>query len=145
MIANQPTSLVKHEIYVNEIEFRSKQEASLFGFIHHGGKFHETQYIISRKHLQTLLSENKRAGVEILWHIENLFVGPHESPASLNLIDLFGTTQLLEAGEIKLGIPCYETAQGEPAQGLHYDLCFIDDVTPQGQAFTFPIFNKLIK
>lgn len=102
MIHAPSTLFAKREIYVNEIEFRSKEEIHLYGFLHNCGQFFETQYVICRKDLQTLLSKNKRAGVEILWQIENLFVNPHAAPATLNLIDIFGTTQVFEAGEIKL-------------------------------------------
>ena len=86
----------KRELFVNEIVFYAKNDVSLFGFIHDGGKFHETQFIISRNQLQMLLSQTK-TGIEILWHIEKLFVLPHSAPASLNLIELFGTTQFFEA------------------------------------------------
>lgn len=119
----------KHELYVNEIEFTCKEEVSLFGFLHDCGKFFETQYIISRKDLQILLSQNK-AGIEILWQIETLFAGPHAAPASLNLIDLFGTTQVFDTCEIKLDVPHYHDQQGnlKPCHGN--DLFFIEAVTP---------------
>ena len=97
MKATESISFNTLGVYVNEIEFRTKEEVYLFGFIQDCGQFVETQYIISRKDLQILLSRNKRAGIEILWKIERLFVLPHEVPASLNLIDLFGTTQVFEA------------------------------------------------
>ncbi len=125
-----PTPFAKHEIYVNEIEFRSKEEVSLYGFLHDCGQFHETQYVISRKDLQTLLSQNKRAGVEILWMIENLFVQPHASPASLNLIDLFGTTQVFEAGEIKLDVPFYEDEHGNLKPSAAREILFVEEVIP---------------
>ena len=101
---NSRTNFSKREMYVNEMVFSSKEEVSLFGFIHDGGKFFETEYIIGRNHLQMLLSQTK-AGVEILWHIEHIFLLPHSAPASINLIDLFGTTQLFEAQKIEFGIP----------------------------------------
>lgn len=121
-----PAPFAKHELYINEIEFTRKDEVSLFGFLHHGGKFFETQYIISRKGLQVLLSQNK-AGIEILWQIERLFVGPHTSPASLNLIEMFGTTQVFDTYEIKLTAPIY---QGNLKPLAGNDLFFIEEVTP---------------
>ena len=119
----------KHELYINEIEFTRKDEVSLFGFLHDCGKFFETQYIISRKDLQILLSQHK-AGIEILWQIETLFAGPHTAPASLNLIDLFGTTQVFDACEIKLAVPLYQNLQGHLKPCTGNDLFFIEEVTP---------------
>jgi hypothetical protein len=86
-----------NEIYINEIEFHGRDEVQLFGFLHTGGKFRETRFLISRKDLQTLLSENGQPGIEILWQIEKLFAYPHSEPASLNLVELFGTTQAFKA------------------------------------------------
>lgn len=120
----------KHEIYVNEIEFTAKDEVSLFGFVHECGKFIETQYIISRKDLQILLSQNSKAGIEILWQIENLFAFPHAAPASLNLIDLFGTTQVFDACEIKLDVPFYQDEQGNLMPCQNHKLLFVEEVIP---------------
>jgi len=128
MTTQNANPFTKHEIYVNEIEFRCAEEVLLYGFLHDCGKFFETQYVISRKDLQTLLSANKSTGIEILWRIEQLFLGPHQSPARLNLIDLFGTTQVLEAGEIKLDVPFYEAEDGELIPCNHNDILFIESV-----------------
>jgi len=119
----------KNEIYVNEIEFTAKDEVSLFGFIQDCGKFFETQYIISRKDLQILLSQN-RAGIEVLWQIEHLFAHPHSAPASLNLIDLFGTTQVFDACEIKLDVPFYQDELGNLKPCQTHELLFVEEVTP---------------
>jgi len=119
----------KHELYVNEIEFTRKDEVSLFGFLQECGKFFETQYIISRKDLQILLSQNS-AGIEILWHIERLFAGPHATPASLNLVDLFGTTQVFDTCEIKLDVPFYQDEQGNLMPCQSHDLYFVEQVIP---------------
>ena len=129
MTTNNNHTFARNEIYVNEIVFFSKEEVSLFGFLNHEEQFHETQYVIGRKDLQLLLSQTK-TGIETLWHIENLFVGPHEAPASLNLIDLFGTTQVFEANRIQLDIPFYEREDGElkPAENNH--LFFVQEVVP---------------
>ncbi len=129
----------KNEIYVNEIEFMDKDEVSLFGFIQECGKFFETQYIITRKDLQILLSQNKTAGIEILWQIENLFVYPHSAPASLNLIDLFGTTQVFDACEIKLEVPFYQDELGNHTPCQNHELFFVEEVIPlnrKGEART---------
>ena len=122
-------TIAKNEIYVNEIVFFSKEEVSLFGFINQCEQFCETQFVIGRKDLQTLLSQNK-TGIEILWHIENLFVQPHDVPASLNLIDLFGTTQLFQANRIQLDIPFYEAEDGELKPSESNDLFFVQEVVP---------------
>lgn len=129
MTTNTTTTFSKREVYVNEIVFYSKEEVSLFGFMHDGGKFCETEYIISRNHLQMLLSQTK-AGVEILWQIENLFLLPHSAPASVNLIDLFGTTQIFEAQKIEFGIPFYTDTTGELRACENGDLLFVEEVTP---------------
>ena len=102
---NNNTQLSRREIYVNEIEFCTNREVFLFGFVLNCGKFQETQYVVSRKDLQVLLSRNRPVGIEILWHIENLFLHPHSSPAVINLLELFGATQVFEAAEIKLSLP----------------------------------------
>ena len=130
MLPTNSTPFAKNEIYVNEIEFTAKDEVSLFGFIQDCGKFFETQYIISRKDLQILLSQNSNAGIEILWQIENLFAWPHSAPASLNLIDLFGTTQVFDACEIKLEVPFYQDEHGNPMPCHSHDLFFVEEVKP---------------
>jgi len=122
-------TFTKNEIYVNEIVFFSKEEVSLFGFLNQGEQFHETQYVIDRKDLQLLLSQNK-TGIEILWHIENLFVLPHDVPATINLIDLFGTTQLFQADKIQLDIPFYKGEDGELKPSETNDLFFVQEVVP---------------
>ena len=129
MTATTNTTFAKREIYVNEIVFYAKDEVSLFGFIHEGGKFEETQFVIARNALQMLLSANK-PGIEILWHIENLFVKPHQVPASINLIDLFGTTQVFEAQNIELDVPFYEDETGELKPCNSRELLFVEQVVP---------------
>lgn len=127
---NQTTSgFAKHEIYVNEIVFYSKKSISLFGFLHHDAAFLQTEYVITREDLQTLLSQNK-TGIEILWHIEKLFVLPHEVPASINLLDLFGMTQIFEAGSIELEHSYYEDENGELHPREDNKLFFIEQVVP---------------
>ena len=74
-----------------------------------GGKFVETQFSISRNDLQVLMSENKQVGIEILWRMENLLVYPHGMPATINLVDLFGTTQ------------AFKTKTGWTPQSLQYN------------------------
>ncbi len=129
MLTTPSNTFAKHELYVNEIEFTHKDEVSLFGFLQECGKFFETQYVISRKDLQILLSQNK-AGIEILWQIEKLFAGPHAAPASLNLIDLFGTTQVFDTCEVKLDVPHYQDEQGNLKPCQTKELFFIEEVTP---------------
>ena len=133
MLTTPHIPFARHELYVNEIEFSRKDEVSLFGFLQDCGKFFETQYIISRKDLQILLSQNK-AGIEILWQIETLFAGPHAAPASLNLIDLFGTTQVFDACEIKLDVPFYQDEHGNLKPCPNNDLFFVEEVTPLAKA-----------
>jgi|ERR1043165_2463794 hypothetical protein len=129
MTSTQNTTLAKREVYVNEITFQSRNEISLFGFIYEGGKYYETQYVISRKDLQMLLSSSK-TGIELLWHIENLFMQPHQVPATLNLIDLFGTTQVFEASRIELDAPLCEDEAGELIPDQAHDLFFVEKVVP---------------
>ena len=129
MTGTTNTTFAKREIYVNEIVFYAKDEVSLFGFIHEGGKFEETQFVIARNALQMLLSSNK-AGIEILWHIENLFVQPHQVPAGINLIDLFGTTQVFAAQNIELDVPFYEDETGELKPCESRELLFVEQVIP---------------
>lgn len=133
MLTTPLNTFAKHELYVNEIEFTSREEISLFGFLQDCGKFFETQYVISRKDLQILLSQNK-AGIEILWQIEHLFAGPHAAPASLNLIDLFGTTQVFDTCEIKLDVPFYRDELGNLRPSRNKELFFIEEVTPLNRA-----------
>ncbi len=129
MTTTTNTTFAKREIFVNEIVFFSKDEVSLFGFVHEGGKFQETQFVIARNALQMLLSVNK-SGFEILWHIENLFVQPHQAPASINLIDLFGTTQIFWAANIELDVPFYEDETGELKPSESRELLFVEQVIP---------------
>lgn len=122
-------TLAKTEVYVNEISFLSREEIYLFGFVLQQGKFYETQYVIGRHDLQLLLSASPN-GVEILWRIEELFVQPHQVPAGLNLIDLFGTTQVFEAQHIEMDLPYYETEEGDLKPIENHGLLFVDKVTP---------------
>jgi hypothetical protein len=111
MTTDANNTFSKAEIFVNEVLFYGKDEIMLLGFLHDGGQFHETEYLISRNHLQTLLNANKRTGLEILWRIEELFVQPHQVPACINLVDVFGTTQVFDASEILLEIPACDSYQ----------------------------------
>lgn len=129
MIATTNSGFTKHEIYVNEIVLYSSKNISLIGFIHHGAKFLQTEFVITRKDLQMLLSQTK-TGIEILWCVENLFVQPHEVPASINLLDLFGITQVFEANRIKLDSSfCTEEIRLSIANEGH-KLFFIERVIP---------------
>lgn len=116
------------ELYVNEIEFSSTTEVYLFGFVLDCGKFVETQCVITRKDLQVLLSRNRPVGVEILWHIERLFLHPHSSPAVINLIELFGTAQILEASAIRLSAPLLLGQPGTHLNGQQPRLMFVEEV-----------------
>ena len=121
-------SLSKREIYVNEIEFCGTNEVYLFGFVLTSGKFIETQYVITRKDLQLLLSRNRPVGIEILWHIENVFLHPHSSPVLINLIELFGATQVFEASEIRLSTPLRDNEPGVHNPGQQPKLMFVEEV-----------------
>ena len=129
MIATTNSALTKHEIYVNEIVFYSRKNISLLGFIHHGAKFLKTEFVITRKDLQMLLSQTK-TGIEILWRIENLFVQPHEVPATINLLDLFGITQVFEANHIELDPSFYTVETKLPIPDEGHKLFFIERVIP---------------
>lgn len=129
MTNNIDSTFNKHELYVNEIVFYSKEEVSLMGFVQVCGKFFETEYIISRNQLQMLLSQTK-SGIEILWRIETLFLLPHSSPACVNLIEQFGTTQIFEAKDIELDV-AYETDEtgaSVPCQNLN--VLFVENIIP---------------
>lgn len=102
MTNNKNTTLSKNEVFVNEIVFYSRDNISLLGFMQQGRKYVETEYIISRAHLNTLLLANGKSGREVKRSIEQLFATPHQVPATINLIDMLGTTQVLEAKEIVL-------------------------------------------
>ena len=123
------TVFTKQEMYVNEIVFYSKTEVSLFGFVQACGNFLETEYVISRNDLQMLLSQTK-TGIEILWHIESLFVLPHSVPASLNLVELLGTTQVFEAQNIELDVSYTEDEAGELVPSRNLNVLFVDKVIP---------------
>ncbi len=122
------TSLSKQEILVNEIVFDGCLEVSLLGFVHHGGKYTETEYMISRNDLKVLLCQNGKVGIQLLRHIEEMFAQPHAVPAAVNLIELFGTTQELKAAEITLDIPVYEDENGELVPKSTYELLFVEEV-----------------
>ncbi len=121
-------AITRKEIFVNEIEFCSNNEVYLFGFVFNEGKFSPTQYVISRKDLQILLSHNRPAGIEILWQVENLFQHPHSSPACINLIELFGVTQVFEASAIKLSSPIQRNEPGVHNQKQQPKLMFVEEV-----------------
>lgn len=128
MKAEADNTLNLQELLVNEISFYTREEISLYGFIHHDNHYVETEYVIARNHLQMLLSQNGKTGVEILWQIEQLFVHPHEVPATLNLVDLFGTTQELKAAGIALSLGQYESENSEETAENTMELLFVDSV-----------------
>lgn len=128
MKAQANSTLTVQEILVNEIVFYSREEVSLFGFLHTGGKYHETEFVIARNTLQTLLSKSKQTGIEILWRIEQLFLHPHEVPATINVVEVFGTTQELKAAEIVLEMPVYQEEGGELMTSETLGLLFVERV-----------------
>ena len=129
MKAEAENTLNLQELLVNEVVFYSSEEISLYGFIHRDNNYVETEYVISRNHLQMLLSQNGKTGIEILWRLEQLFVQPHEVPATLNLVELFGTTQELKAAGISLTLGEYETEnEGETEDDL-MELLFVNAVS----------------
>ena len=129
MKAEAENTLNLQELLVNEVVFYSREEISLYGFIHRDNNYVETEYVISRNHLQMLLSQNGKTGIEILWLLEQLFVQPHEVPATLNLVELFGTTQELKAAGISLTLGEYETEnEGETEDDL-MELLFVNAVS----------------
>lgn len=132
------------EIFVNEIVFFSRTQVSLFGFIYKEGQFHETEFLISRKSLQLLLSLNKGIGVELLWTIEQIFTYPHCSPARINIVEAFGTTEVLKAQAIHIDLPWYEDETGvlKPATG--FNLLFIEEVLPFKEVKE-TTFSKILK
>jgi hypothetical protein len=129
MKAEAENTLNLQELLVNEVVFYTREEISLYGFIHRDNNYVETEYVISRNHLQMLLSQNGKTGIEILWRLEQLFVQPHEVPATLNLVELFGTTQELKAAGISLTLGEYETEnEGETEDDL-MELLFVNAVS----------------
>lgn len=129
MKAEAENTLNLQELLVNEVVFYSREEISLYGFIHRDNNYVETEYVISRNHLQMLLSQNGKTGIEILWLLEQLFVQPHEVPATLNLVELFGTTQELKAAGISLTLGEYETEnEGETEDDL-MELLFVNAIS----------------
>lgn len=129
MKAEAENTLNLQELLVNEVVFYTREEISLYGFIHRDNNYVETEYVISRNHLQMLLSQNGKTGIEILWLLEQLFVQPHEVPATLNLVELFGTTQELKAAGISLTLGEYETEnEGETEDDL-MELLFVNAVS----------------
>lgn len=119
MTSNKNTTLTKREVFVNEIVFYNRDNISLLGFMQKGRAFNETEYIISRQHLHTLLNANGKQGLEIQRRIADLFATPHAVPATVNLIDLFGTTQILQANEMLLSQPAEEIEGLVHIQGIN--------------------------
>ncbi|MFN8297667.1 MAG: hypothetical protein U0T75_01080 [Chitinophagales bacterium] len=118
------------EIFANEIVFFGRERVVIYGFYLEKGQFHETCYELSRRTLQTLLSLNGPVGVELLWHIEQLFMYPHHMPAHINLVDMFGITQPLKARSIFIERPLCEDERGELKPVNSYDVLFIAQVMP---------------
>lgn len=119
MSSNKNTTLTRSEVFVNEIVFYNCDNVSLLGFMQKGKAFQETEYIISRHHLYTLLNANAKQGLEIQRRIENLFATPHAVPATVNLIDMFGTTQVLQANEMLLSLPAEDIEGLVHIQGVN--------------------------
>lgn len=112
-------------ILANEIVFHSRHEASIYGFRSSGGTYIECEFVMSSHQLQTLLSNNGKVGIEILWHVEQLFVQPHEVPACISLLDLFGITQEIKSPCIAMEMGEYE---GDEDASDSIELWFIQSV-----------------
>lgn len=126
---NQPKTIPPCAVYVNEIAFTGSANATLSGFVHTCGNFFETEYIISQELLKVLLRQSK-TGREILQHIAQTFAEPHTVPVAVNLIELYGTTQVFEAKNIALDVSYQEDEYGQLAPCRDLRLLFIDDVVP---------------
>jgi hypothetical protein len=103
--SNMENKISSREIFVNEIRFHRSDVIHLFGFICTEGNYQPTRFVCSLTVLFSLLSQNGKAGYELIARIRRALDGPHASPLCLDVIDQFGTTQPLEAFSIQMQTP----------------------------------------
>lgn len=120
----------KREIFVNEVVLHGADEVSLVGFIHNNRQYCETRFVISRTLLRKLLLENGAAGREILNTISESLKIPHAAPLEINLVDKFGLTQALRAGNIQLQIPFRKMDVSINYSPEQAEWLRVEDVTP---------------
>ncbi len=120
----------KREIFVNEVVLHGADEVSLVGFIHNKSQYSETRFVISRTLLRKLLLENGATGREILNTISESLKIPHAVPLEINLVDKFGLTQALSAGNIQLQIPFRKIDVSINHLPEQVEWLLVEDVTP---------------
>lgn len=130
---NEETSYTTQQLYVNEIQFADNEEVYLLGFSERNGGFVETKYVSSPGQLEELLSQSGRNGKEILARIESAFSRPHASPFVLDLVDMFGLTQILESEQIVLE-PAVVPDETTPVHNLPETLFVQEIICPAGPA-----------
>ena len=90
------------QIFVNEIQFNTRDEIFLLGFIYTQGKFQPTRFVANRRLLYTLLKQNGKTGNELIALIQQLLKHPHAVPLCIDIVDRFGITQPLKAHAIQI-------------------------------------------
>ncbi len=99
------------EIFVQRIVFTGRNRLEMYGFCQKDGEFIETIYILTRATLERLLLRNGRLGDTLLKTIENLFLYPNRAQLEIDMIELFGMTQVFSADAIKMEFPWINTPE----------------------------------
>jgi len=117
------------EILVNEIRFAANPVMYLFGFIETETGFNPVRFVCSKRELYRLLTQNGKAGDEIISLIQRLPKEPHSSPLSIDLVEHFGITVPLKAFAIQMQIPFPEKTSRAKDDG-ESNVMFIERVVP---------------
>jgi len=90
-----PQPIYTQQLYVNEIVLANDEEIHLLGFSKQAGQFVPVNVIGNYDQLYELLYQSGKVGNEIALRIDVTLSAPHAAPLSIDLVDLFGLTQIL--------------------------------------------------
>jgi hypothetical protein len=130
---NEETTYTTRQLYVNEIHFADNEEVFLLGFSEKEGNFIEAKYVSSPAQLDDLLAQSGKNGREIMNRIETSFAHPHTSPFVIDLVDMFGLTQILESEQIVLE-PASALDESTPVHNMPETLFVQEIICPAGPA-----------
>lgn len=121
----------KNEIFIEEIEFITKQEVSVIGEIQTEFGMEKAQYVMDKRILHYLLKKSGKVGNEIIRLITDKFQLPHEVPVIVNLKEYFGYAICVSNCAVRLARSYYkDDFTGQWKVDYSTNLFFIEAVKP---------------
>jgi hypothetical protein len=120
---------VKNEIYLEEIEFITKEEVSIVGIIETERGLERAQYVLDKRKFHFLLKNAGIVGREIIQIITDKFNLPHEVPVIINLATVFGKPIYIGNCALRLTRSYYQDSYtGQWKVDYSTNLFFIEEV-----------------